>query len=268
MQILKTLGLALVLALVMGSASGCGQATFGNTVSKWFGLQSDTELDLGDDAPSTLATQAQERMDADDYKGASTLWQQLKDQYPYSKYATLAELKLGDSLYLQAKYVEALAAYEDFERLHPDNDAVPYAVYQQGMCYYTRMQGIDRDQTPTIQTIQTMARLVEMYPGNKYAIMGQARIAEAQNNLAGHEFYVGEFYYKRKDYEAAMNRFMGLLQYYPDSGYHQRALNYIADYKQLVAEGKVVPGTNQRDDKYDSPFLQDFGVSNTGASTM
>lgn len=264
MHILKVPGLVLILALAMGSATGCGQATFGQTMNKWFGIQSDTEIDLGDDAPTTLARQAQSRMDADDYKGASNLWQQLKDQYPYSKYATLAELKLGDALYLQGKYIEALAAYEDFERLHPDNDAVPYAIYQQGMCYYMRMQGIDRDQTPTIQTIQTLARLVEMYPGSKYAVMGQARIAEAQNNLAGHEFYVGEFYYKRKDYEAAMNRFMGLLQYYPDSGYHQRALNYIAEYKQLVAEGKVEPGENQRDKNYDSPFNQDFGISSSG----
>ena len=251
----KTLGLTLVLILALGSLPGCGGASVSGTLGKWFGIQSSTDIDLGGDEPQTLARQAQERMDADDYKGASLLWQQLKDQYPYSKYATLAELKLGDALYLQGKYIEALGAYEDFERLHPDNDAVPYAIYQQGMCYYTRMQGIDRDQTPTIQTIQTLARLIEMYPSSQYAAMAQARIAEAQNNLAGHEFYVGEFYYKRKDYAAAMNRFMGLLQYYPDSGYHQRALNYIAAYKQLVAEGKAEDIGNQRDSTYESPFL-------------
>ncbi|MDR2945696.1 MAG: outer membrane protein assembly factor BamD [Candidatus Adiutrix sp.] len=264
MRIVNTLG-AVVLVMALGSMSGCGQISLGTTVNKWLGLQSDTELDLGSDAPSSLAGQAQARMEADDYKGAATLWQQLKDQYPYSRFAVLAELKLGDALYLQEKYVEALAAYEDFERLHPDNEAVPYSIYQQGMCHYMRMQGIDRDQTPTIQTIQTLARLVEMYPSSQYAAMGQARIAEAQNNLAGHEFYVGEFYYKRQDYEAAINRFMGLLQYYPDSGYHQRALNYIADYKQLVADGKVTPGENQRDDMFDSPFLQDFDPSGTGS---
>lgn len=259
MKIAKTLGMAVFLTVALMLVSGCAgsNATVSGTLGKWFGIQSTTELDLGEDAPQTLARQAQERMDADDYKGAATLWQQLKDQYPYSKFATLGELKLGDALFFQAKYIEALGAYEDFERLHPENEAVPYAIYQQGMCYYMQMHGIDRDQTPTIQTIQTLARLVETYPRSQYAAQAQARIAEAQNNLAGHEFYVGEFYFNRKDYEAAMNRFMGLLQYYPDSGYHQRALNYIAAYKQMVAEGKIEEGLNQRDKNLDSPFISE-----------
>lgn len=256
MNFAKKLGPVAVLILALGMMPGCG-GSMGSTVGKWFGYQSGSDRDLGEDAPQTLAADAQERMDADDYKDAAVLWQQVKDQYPYSKYAVLAELKLGDAYYLQGKYIEALGAYEDFERLHPDNDAVAYSVYQQGMCHYMRMHGIDRDQTPTIQTIQTMARLVEMYPQSKYAGMAQARIAEAQNNLAGHEFYVGEFYYSRKDYAAAMSRFRGLIQFYPDSGYHQRALNYIAEYKQLVAEGKVEDMTNVRDQKYDSPFISE-----------
>jgi outer membrane protein assembly factor BamD len=194
-------------------------------------------------------------MTADKYKEAAALWQQIKDQYPYSEYAVLAELRLGDAHFMQEKYIEALGAYEDFERLHPDNEAVPYAVYQQGMCHYFRMKGIDHDQTPTIQTIQTLARLVELYPSSRYAAMAQARIAEAQNNLAGHEFYVGEFYFRRKDYQAAMNRYLGLIQYYPDSGYHQRAINRIAQYRQLVHDGVVAEDANLRGAIYDSPFL-------------
>ena len=254
----KILGLVIVLTIFLGPLTGCGGNSVTGTLGKWFGISSASDVDIGEDEPQALARQAQERMDADDYKTAATFWQQLKDQYPYSKYALLGELKLGDALYLQGKYIEALGAYEDFERLHPENEAVPYAIYQQGMCHYMRMHGIDRDQTPTIQTIQTLARLIEMYPQSQYSSMAQARISEAQNNLAGHEFYVGEFYFKRKDYEAAMNRFMGLLQYYPDSGYHQRALNYIAEYRQLVAEGKVEAGANVREDTFDSIFLQEL----------
>lgn len=251
----KTMLMILALTAALAMLPGCGSV--GSTLGSWFGISSARDRDIGQDEPQSLAQDAQERMDADDYKTAAELWQQLKDQYPYSKYATLGELKLGDALYLQGKYIEALGAYEDFERLHPENDAVSYAVYQQGMCHYQRMHGIDRDQTPTIQAIQTLARLIETYPDSQYAAMGRARIAEAQNNLAGHEFYVGEFYYKRKDYAASMNRFMGLLQYYPDSGYHQRALNYIAEYKQKVAAGDIEEGGNLRGDALDSPFISE-----------
>jgi len=243
---------ALILALALTAGCGSGGSA-GGYFSRLFGFQSAGDQDA--DEPRMLAREAQELMAADNYKDAAALWQQLKDQYPYSEYAVLGELKLGDALFLQEKFIEALAAYEDFERLYPENQAVPYAIYQQGMCFYSRMQGIDRDQTPTIQTIQTMARLVDMYPSSRYAGMAQARIAEAQNNLAGHEFYVGEFYFRRKDYQAAMNRYLGLLQYYPDSGYHQRALNRIAEYRQLVSDGVVPEDVNLREAIYDSPFL-------------
>jgi len=66
---------------------------------------------------------------------------------------------------------------------------------------------------------------------------------------------VGEFYFRRKDYQAAMNRYLGLIQYYPDSGYHQRALNRIAQYRQLVQDGVVPEDVNLREGIYDSPFI-------------
>ncbi|MDR1872872.1 MAG: outer membrane protein assembly factor BamD [Deltaproteobacteria bacterium] len=247
----KLAAITLLLLAPTFGLTGCGKAV--NYIKSAFGYGSGETDALEGDQSAALAAKAQERMDADDYAEAATIYQQIKDQYPYSRYALLAELKLGDAYYLNAKYIEAYGAYRSFEELHPTNDAVPYAIYQQGMCHYMRMNGIDRDQTPTLLTIQTLAHLIESYPDNHYSTLAKARIAEAQNNLAGHEFYIGEFYYKRKDYQAAMNRFKGLIEAYPDSGYHQRAFNYIAQYRDLVARGEIKEG-NQRGSEYNSPF--------------
>jgi outer membrane protein assembly factor BamD len=242
----------MMLVLLVGSLglNGCGKAV--DYVKGVFGYGSSSEALEGDQS-AALAAKAQERMEADDYAEAATIYQQIKDQYPYSRYALLAELKLGDANFLNGKYIEAFGAYRSFEELHPTNDAVPYAIYQQGMCHFMRMNGIDRDQTPTLLTIQTLARLIESFPGSQYSNLAKAKIAEAQNNLAGHEFYIGEFYFKRKDYQAAMNRFRGLIEAYPDSGYHQRAINYIAMYRDLVAKGEIKEG-NQRGKEFNSPF--------------
>lgn len=231
----KTGAIALTLGLVLG-AGGCAGFK-GDTLRSWFGLPPKNKTDLADvDEAQALAQRGQEQMEADEYKAAAETFRRLKDQYPYSRYAILAELRLGDALFNLGKYLEAQTAYEDFERLHPQNEAVPYALYQQGMCNFLRMTGIDRDQTPTIQTIQTFARLAESYPDSQYTAMAQARIAEAQNVLAGHEFYIGEFYYRQKAYKAALNRFTGLVRYYPDSGYHHQALDYIAKCRVILAE--------------------------------
>ncbi|MDR1487878.1 MAG: outer membrane protein assembly factor BamD [Deltaproteobacteria bacterium] len=248
----RRLATVLVLAVALAVVPGCGNPL--KYVKNIFGFGDDPLPSLSGDEAASLAMRAQERMDADDYTEAAELYQQLKDQYPYSKdFALLAELRLGDAYFLDGKYIEAAGAYKNFEDMHPTSDAIPYALYQQGMCHYNMMMGVDRDQTPSVMAIRQFANLVETYPDSKYAAMGKARIAEAQNNLAGHEFYVGEFYYKRKDYQAAMNRFMGLITLYPDSGYHQRAFNYIAEYRDLVATGEIEEG-NQRPSEYNSPF--------------
>jgi outer membrane protein assembly factor BamD len=44
------------------------------------------------------------------------------------------------------------------------------------------------------------------------------------------------FYYKSKHYKAALNRFMSVLSNYPDVGYHQEALEYIAICEASLSE--------------------------------
>ncbi len=55
-------------------------------------------------------------------------------------------------------------------------------------------------------------------------------------SLAGNEYYIGVFYYKSKHYKAALHRFMAVLSSYPDVGYHQKALQYIAKCEASLSE--------------------------------
>lgn len=213
-------------ALVLTLLPGCG------ALSGLFG-KSGEEIES---TPQTMAYEGIESMNKGNYKTAAETFSNLKDRYPYSRYAILAELKLGDVLYLEKNYIEAAAAYADFERLHPKNEAVPYVIYQQGMCYFVQMSTPDRDPIPSVNAIQTFVRLQDLYPDSQYASMANARLVEAQNILAGHEFFVGEFYFKMDAYKAALGRFMSLIKNYPDTGYHGRALDYIKICRIKIAE--------------------------------
>ncbi|MFP4031344.1 MAG: outer membrane protein assembly factor BamD [Desulfococcaceae bacterium] len=162
------------------------------------------------------------------YRRAIETFQQLKDWYPFSKYAILAELKLADAHFELKEYEEAIYAYEEFERLHPRNEAVPYVIYRIGSSYIAQMNSIDRDQTAVRKALDTDRRLVRMFPDDPYAEKARNRIKTCQKNLAAHEFYVGMFYYKNDHYAPAMDRFKTVLSDYPDVGIHQKALEYIA----------------------------------------
>jgi outer membrane protein assembly factor BamD len=170
------------------------------------------------------------------HRRAIEAFQQLKDWYPFSKYAILAELKLADAHFELKEYEEAIYAYEEFERLHPRNEAVPYVIYRIGSSYIAQMNSIDRDQTAVRKALDTDRRLVRMFPEDPYADKARERIQTCQRNLAEHEFYVGMFYYKNDHYEPAMDRFKSVLSDYPDVGIHQKALEYIARCQARLGE--------------------------------
>jgi outer membrane protein assembly factor BamD len=189
-----------------------------------------------------LAWDGMEAYEDGDYKDGIEYFQQLKDRFPFSKYVILAELKIADSHYHLKNYAEAIFAYEEFEKLHPRNEAVPYVLYQIGRCYFDQIDTIDRDQTPAIKAYETFQRLDKQFPNDKYARSGAEHITTCVKSIAGNEYYIGVFYYKSKHYKAALHRFMAVISDFPDVGYHQKALEYIAKCENEVspqAEAKV-----------------------------
>ena len=69
---------------------------------------------------------------------------------------------------------------------------------------------------------------MEQFPDDTYSKRAEEYKKKCHASLAGHEFYVGLFYYKNKHYKAAMQRFKAVLSMYPDVGIHQEALHYMA----------------------------------------
>ena len=161
------------------------------------------------------------------YKTAIENFEKLKDWYPFSKYAILAELKIADANYHLQEYDEAIFAYEEFESLHPRNEAIPYVIYQIGRCYFDRLGATDRDPTFAKKSLVAFNRLNNRFPNDPYAQKAQHHTLQCLKNLAGHEFYVGLFYYKGEHYQAALSRFQTVITQYPDVGIHQDALRYI-----------------------------------------
>lgn len=167
--------------------------------------------------------------EAGNYKKAIGAFEKLRDWYPFSKYAILAELKIADAYFNLDSYADAIFAYEEFEQLHPRNEAIPYVIYRIARSYFNQIDTIDRDQSNANKALETYRRLVQQYPSDVYAGMARSDMLACYQSVAGHEFYVGVFYYKNKNYKAAKVRFTAVVENYPDVGYHHRALTYLAN---------------------------------------
>jgi len=181
-----------------------------------------------------LADLGMEEFSKGNYSYAIGHFEKLKDWYPFSKLALLAEIKIADSHYLSKEYEEAVLAYEQFESLHPRNEKIPYVLYRIARCYYDRISTIDRDQTSTGNALHAFNRLLKQFPDSKYSRQSEAYIGKCLKSLAEHEFYVGRFYFKTKQYLAALHRFKTVLSDYPDVGVNWRALQYIVRCEDII----------------------------------
>ncbi len=169
-----------------------------------------------------------------DYKDAVKAYTDLKDWYPFSKYAILAELKIADSHFHLEEYEEAIMGYEEFEKMHPKNEAVPYVIYQAGLCWFKQIDTVERDSSPAKNSITQFTRLIDQFPESEYAKKAEKNIKECVANLSGHELYVANFYMKTKQYKAALKRYEYIVEHYPDSKESREALNRISKCRTLA----------------------------------
>jgi len=218
--ITKYLSVGVILVFLLG---GC------SLFDKLFGE------DMGE-SPSELMSDGMTQLEKGNYEQATEAFQELKDRYPYSKYAIQAELKMADALYRKMEYDQAYEAYDEFERLHPKNRDIPYVIYQKGMCHFSQLTTIDRDQSHADQAKAEFERLIRRFPRKDYANMARKNLRRCFIFLAEHELYIGHFYFKKGKYQAALDRYSYIIENYPDLGQYHEALEYISKCKDKLVE--------------------------------
>ena len=170
------------------------------------------------------------------YERSAEAFRRFKEDFPLSTYTPLAELRLADSLYFDKDYAEAIVQYEDFKKLHPIHQDIPYAIYQVGMCHFKQMLSIDRDQTVTERALEQFRYVVENFPQSKYTSDAKTKMQLCQRQLADQEFYIGHFYYRKGHYKAALGRFEEILKKYPDVGLEKKINPLLATCREKIAK--------------------------------
>lgn len=160
-----------------------------------------------------LYKEAKELMDEERYILATEKINQLKNQYPYSYYATPAELMLADILYKQENYVEAAAAYLLFRDFHPRHERIPYVIFQIAESFYLQLPDTDdRDLEPAFEAIKFYREIITKYPDSPELKKAKKKINECKQRLNNKEQYVADFYFKTESYDAALWRYQDILR--------------------------------------------------------
>lgn len=158
-----------------------------------------------------------------------------KNKFPYSRYATLAELAIADIHYEREAFIEAQNAYQVFKELHPKHEKIDYATFRLGMSYFNQLPDtIDRDLSLANQATLYFDEVIESYPNSEYAAPAKENKIKALKMLAEKEMYIAHFYFIRDKYDSALGRYEDLLRRHAGLGYDAKAL-----YGAAVSAAKV-----------------------------
>jgi len=144
-------------------------------------------------------------------------WMELRDGYPNSYYSTLTELKIADTYFFTDSYAEALASYEEFARMRPGHEAIPYVFYQIANTHLKQYRGVKRDQSPLRDAMEAFKNLIEKHPSSLFTAFAKSKIRECHELLASYEAYVAGFYRKQGLYKASHHRYRTLSENFPYS---------------------------------------------------
>jgi outer membrane protein assembly factor BamD len=186
------------------------------------------------ESPGDLYVQGVNLMKKKDYHDAIQKFSLLRENYPFDPMATIAAVKMGDAHFELKDYTAASNVYEDFFNSHPDDENIPYVLTKLGECYERLALSMDQDQANTLKAIERLTYLKNRYATSTYAAAADARLKKLYQRLADRELYVGEFYYRTYQYNAAIYRLDYLIKKYPETKGLDKAFYCIAmSYKAL-----------------------------------
>lgn len=163
------------------------------------------------------------------YAKAVTAFNQVEENYPYSVWASHAQLLAGYAQYKQQDYDDALSSLNRFIALHPENENVAYAFYLKALCYYEQIDDVQRDQTATYEAIQALSDVVNRFPASAYARDARIKLRLADNRLAGHDMVIGRFYEQQHLYPAAIGNYQDVVTNYQTTTYVPEALERLVE---------------------------------------
>jgi outer membrane protein assembly factor BamD len=164
----------------------------------------------------------------ENYAEALRYFTYVKQKFPFSKFAALAELAAADTEFDRGSYQESIDAYKSFQRLHPKHEKVEegYVSFRIAEARVKEMPddwflippSFEKDQSAVLDALRELNNLVERFPNSKYVKPAQEYRRAVLHRLIDHEVFVARFYLDRGHPKGAILRIKEALRRYPDSG--------------------------------------------------
>ena len=170
-----------------------------------------------------------EALDAGDVLYAAKKFNEVEILFPQSNSAPQSALMAAYSYYVQDYYGDAIAELERFIKVYPTNKDLSYAYYLLAICYYEQIVDEKKDLQSIVNAKKTFNLVIKNYPNTEYAIDAEFKIDLINDVLAAKEMYLGRYYFDKKKWISAINRFREIIDNYDTTIYVEEALHRLVE---------------------------------------
>ena len=176
--------------------------------------------------------------------------------FPQSDYAPKAALMAAYAYYSQNYYGDAIAELERFIRIYPNHSNIDYAEYLLGLSFYEQIVDEKKDLESIVKAKKIFLTVINKYPNTDFALDSEFKLDLINETLAAKEIYIGRYYFDRRKWISAINRFRTVTDKYDTTIYAEEALHrlveiyYIIGLEEEAKKYAYLLGYNYRSSKW------------------
>lgn len=197
------------------------------------------------------------------YEVGRLLFQTIITTYPDSPYLPMSKLAVADSFYLEggtSNMIQARSGYQDWLTFFPTHPLADRVLLKVAECEMRQIGLPDRDVTNAKRAEQKLKAFYQQYANSPIRAEADVRMKEVQDNIALHDMYVGQHYYrqsvelKKGGLKGAQSRFREVVEKYPNFSFRDEVLYKLAVTYQLEEETEQAA-------KYYQEIVRDYPYS-------
>ena len=154
--------------------------------------------------------------------------------FPQSEWAPKSALMAAYAYYSQDYLKDAIAELDRFLKVYPKHKNLDYVYYLLAISYYEQIVDEKKDLQSIVRAKQYFEIVIRDYQKTSYALDAEFKIDLINDILAAKEMYIGRYYFEKKKWISAINRFQTIINDYETTIYAEEALHRLVEVHYMI----------------------------------
>jgi len=174
------------------------------------------------------------QLESGDSLFAAKKFNEVEILFPQSEWAPKSTLMAAYAYYAQDYYMDTIDEINIFIKKYPNHKDMDYANFLMGMAYYDQIVDEKKDLKSIMMAKNQFEKVVNNYPNTDYALDAKFKLDLITDILASKEMYIGRYYFDKKKWIPAINRFKNVVTNYDTTIYIEEALYRLVEIYYLI----------------------------------